>query len=74
MIVLIELDFFLNLFQVTEIMGGLFQRTELSEVLTEINKLDPTFEKESFLRYCEKEIIPNVLESMCRQDLEVSKT
>jgi len=52
-------------------MGGLFQRTELSEALTEINQLDPTFDKEKFLRECEQEIIPNILEAFCRSDLEV---
>jgi import inner membrane translocase subunit TIM44 len=57
--------------KVSEVMGGLFQRTELSEVLTEIMTLDPTFEKERFLQYCERDIIPNVLEAMCRQDLEI---
>ncbi|CAG7837639.1 unnamed protein product [Allacma fusca] len=57
--------------KVSELFGGLFQRTELSEVLTEIMTLDPGFEKEKFLVYCEKEIIPNVLEAMCRQDAEI---
>ena len=32
------------------IVGGIFSRTELSEVLTEITKMDPTFEKEQFLK------------------------
>lgn len=31
--------------KVTDIMGGLFQKTELSETLTEICKLDPSFDK-----------------------------
>ena len=52
-------------------MGGLFQRTELSETLTEILQLDPSFEKEAFLRECEQEIIPNILEAVCRSELEV---
>lgn len=34
----------------------------MSDVLTEICKVEPTFEKEVFLKMCEKEIIPNVLE------------
>ncbi|XP_043235010.1 mitochondrial import inner membrane translocase subunit TIM44-like isoform X2 [Amphibalanus amphitrite] len=57
--------------KVSDIMGGLFQRTELSEVLTEICKMDPTFEKDAFLRDCEHDIIPNILEAMIRGDLDV---
>lgn len=34
----------------------------MSEVLTEIVKADPTFDKDSFLKQCEKDIIPNILE------------
>ena len=33
-----------------DIVGGLFSRTELSEVLTEITKMDPNFCKEQFLK------------------------
>ena len=32
------------------IVGGIFSRTELSEVLTEITKMDPMFCKEQFLK------------------------
>lgn len=42
--------------------GGLFSKTEMSEVLTEILKVDPNFDKDSFLKQCERDIIPNVLE------------
>lgn len=44
------------------LVGGLFSKTEMSEVLTEIVKADPTFDKDSFLKQCEKDIIPNILE------------
>jgi len=57
--------------KVQDIMGGLFSRTELSEVLTEIVKMDPNFCKEQFLKDCERDIIPNVLEAMVRGDLEI---
>lgn len=40
----------------------MFQKTELSEVLTEICKMDPLFNKEAFLKECQYEIIPNILE------------
>ncbi|XP_065201735.1 mitochondrial import inner membrane translocase subunit TIM44 [Planococcus citri] len=59
--------------KVTDIVGGLFQKTELSEVLTEICKLDPNFDKEEFLKLCERDIIPNVLEAIVRGDLEILK-
>ncbi|XP_024937045.1 mitochondrial import inner membrane translocase subunit TIM44 isoform X3 [Cephus cinctus] len=59
--------------KVSDIMGGLFQKTELSETLTEICKLDPSFDKAKFLRDCETDIIPNILEAMVRGDLEILK-
>lgn len=59
--------------KVTDMMGGLFQKTELSETLTEICKLDPSFDKVKFLRDCEIDIIPNILEAMVRGDLEILK-
>lgn len=40
-------------------------------MLTEILKVDPSFDKEAFLRQCNDEIIPNLLEAMMRGDLEV---
>ncbi len=36
--------------KVQDVFGGLFTRSELSEVLTEIVKADPTFCKEQFLK------------------------
>ena len=48
--------------QVQDIFGGLSAATELSQVLTEIVKMDPNFEKEQFLRDCEQDFIPNILE------------
>lgn len=56
---------------VTDIVGGLFQKTELSETLTEICKLDPSFNKEEFIRLCERDIIPNILEAIIRGELEI---
>lgn len=49
------------------------QKTELSEALTEICKMDPDFSKEEFLKQCELDIIPNILEAMVRGDLEILK-
>jgi len=54
-----------------DIVGGVFTRTELSEVLTEIVKMDPNFCKEAFLKECERDLIPNILEAFVRGDLEI---
>ncbi|XP_031620838.1 mitochondrial import inner membrane translocase subunit TIM44 [Contarinia nasturtii] len=59
--------------KVTDIMGGLFSKTELSETLTEICKIDQNFNEKQFLRDCEDDIIPNILEAMVRGDLEILK-
>jgi len=59
--------------KVTDILGGMFQKTELSDVLTEICKMDPHFNKEAFLKECEFEIIPNILEALVRGDLVILK-
>uniref|UniRef100_A0A8B9LJ65 Translocase of inner mitochondrial membrane 44 n=1 Tax=Astyanax mexicanus TaxID=7994 RepID=A0A8B9LJ65_ASTMX len=59
--------------KMTDLIGGLFSKTEMSEVLTEILKVDPNFDKDSFLKQCEKDIIPNILEAMIQGELEVLK-
>ncbi|CAG2162014.1 unnamed protein product [Oppiella nova] len=59
--------------KMSELFGGLFSKTELSEVLTEICKSDPNFDKSQFLKDCENDIIPNILEAMIRPDLEILK-
>uniref|UniRef100_A0A8D3BZY8 Translocase of inner mitochondrial membrane 44 homolog (yeast) n=1 Tax=Scophthalmus maximus TaxID=52904 RepID=A0A8D3BZY8_SCOMX len=59
--------------KMTDVLGGLFSKTEMSEVLTEILKVDPSFDKDSFLKQCEGDIIPNILEAMIRGELEVLK-
>ncbi|XP_043502115.1 mitochondrial import inner membrane translocase subunit TIM44 [Polistes fuscatus] len=59
--------------KVSDVVGGMFRSTDLSETLTEICKLDPSFDKNQFLRDCEVDIIPNILEAMVRGDLEILK-
>lgn len=59
--------------KVSDVMGGLFSKTELSETLTEICKLDPNFDQKQFLRDCETDIIPNILEAMVQGNLEILK-
>ncbi|XP_070508317.1 mitochondrial import inner membrane translocase subunit TIM44 [Chironomus tepperi] len=59
--------------KVSDIMGGMFSKTELSETLTEICKVEPDFNEKNFLRDCETDIIPNILEAMVRGNLEILK-
>uniref|UniRef100_A0A8C6QAM4 Mitochondrial import inner membrane translocase subunit TIM44 n=1 Tax=Nothobranchius furzeri TaxID=105023 RepID=A0A8C6QAM4_NOTFU len=59
--------------KMTNVIGGLFSKTEMSEVMTEILKVDPSFDKDSFLKQCERDIIPNILEAMIQGELEVLK-
>ncbi|XP_033375992.1 mitochondrial import inner membrane translocase subunit TIM44 [Parus major] len=53
--------------------GGLFSKTEMSEVLTEILRVDPSFDKDRFLKQCERDIIPNVLEALISGELDILK-
>ncbi|KAI0231913.1 Mitochondrial import inner membrane translocase subunit TIM44 [Lamellibrachia satsuma] len=57
----------------TDVFGNVFSKTEMSEVLTEIVKSDPSFDKESFVKEVQFEIIPNILEAMVRGELEILK-
>jgi len=54
-----------------QLLGGVFQRTTMSEVLTEIHKMEPNFDKEEWVGRVRDDIIPNVLEATVRGDLEV---
>lgn len=57
--------------KVTGLLGGLFSQTEVSEVLTEILRVDPGFDKDRFLQQCERDIIPNILEAMISGELDI---
>lgn len=57
--------------KVGDIFGSMFSQNEMSQVLTEIIRMDPSFSKEGFLKDCEQDIIPNVLEAMVRGDLDI---
>lgn len=59
--------------KVGQLFGSMFTKTEMSEVLTEICKIDPNFDQEKFIKLCETLIIPNVLEALIRGDLEILK-
>lgn len=57
--------------RVSDTIGGMFQKTDLSTVLTEICKVDQNFDINDFLKDCETFIIPTILEAICqnRQDI-----
>jgi len=57
--------------KIQDIFGNMFSSNEISQVLTEIIKMDPNFCREQFLRDCEKDIIPNILEAIIRGDLDI---
>lgn len=51
----------------------MFKSTEMSEVLTEIVKMDPNFDTNEFLKFVQTDIIPNILESVSRHELDILK-
>ncbi|KAK2143090.1 hypothetical protein LSH36_878g00009 [Paralvinella palmiformis] len=57
--------------KMSEMFGGMFTKTEMSEVLTEIVKMDPGFDKEKFIKDCQFLMIPNILEAMVQGNLEI---
>lgn len=59
--------------KISSVFGGMFSKTELSETLTEICKIDPNFDQKQFLRDCENDIIPNILEAMVRGNVDILK-
>ena len=50
--------------KVQTVFGSIFSKTEMSEVLTEVCKMDPTFDQVNFMKQCRDDIIPNILESL----------
>ncbi|VDO64081.1 unnamed protein product [Schistosoma margrebowiei] len=48
--------------KLSNLFGGLKSTNDLQQVLDEITKMDPSFDLESFIRYCRFIVIPNVLE------------
>ena len=53
------------------VFGSMFKSTEMSEVLTEIVKIEPSFEINEFLRRVQFDIIPNIMESLNQGQLEI---
>ena len=49
----------------------MFKSNEMSDVLTEIVNVDPNFNTNEFLKFVQYDIVPNILESLARKDMEV---
>ena len=48
--------------RVGDAFGGVMTQSDMAEALAEIRKIDPSFDKEEFVKQCQFEIIPTVLE------------
>ncbi len=57
----------------TTMFGGMFKSTEMSEVLTEIVRVEPSFSLDSFLKRVQNDIIPNVMEALSQGEMEILK-
>jgi len=57
--------------KLTDIFSDVFSQSEQAATIAEITKIDPQFNKENFIKECEFEIIPTVLEAYMRGDVEV---
>ena len=44
------------------LLGDVFSQSDTAKTMAEISRIDPQFNKDSFLKECEFEIIPSVLE------------
>ena len=42
--------------------GGVMTQSDMAEALAEIRKIDPSFDKEEFVKQCQFDIIPTILE------------
>jgi len=56
--------------KLTDIFSDVFSQSEQAQTLSEIAKIDPSFNKEDFIKECEFDIIPTVLEAFLRGDIE----
>jgi len=57
--------------KLSDIFSDVFSQSEQAATLSEITKIDPGFNKDKFVKECEFEIIPTVLEALFRGDVEV---
>ena len=57
--------------KLSDMFSDVFSQSEHAAAIAEITKIDPKFNKEDFVKECEFEIIPTVLEAYLSGDLEV---
>lgn len=58
---------------VANTLSSVFHNAEMSEVVTELCRVEPEFNLLNFIRQCEKDIIPNILEAMAQEQLDILK-
>ncbi|KAJ7385416.1 Mitochondrial import inner membrane translocase subunit TIM44 [Desmophyllum pertusum] len=56
-----------------DVFSDVFSQSDTAKTMAEISRIDPQFNKDSFLKECEFEIIPAVLEAFLKGDLEILK-
>lgn len=56
-----------------DVFSDVFSQSDTAKTMAEITKIDPQFNKDSFLKECEFEIIPAVLEAFLKGDLDILK-
>jgi len=56
--------------KMSDIFSDVFSQSEQAATIAEITKIDPRFNKDTFIKECEFEIIPTVLEAFLRGDVE----
>lgn len=59
--------------KVDDVVSGAMTQTDMAETLSEIQKIDPSFDKEEFVQQCKYEIIPSVLEAFMQGNEVVLK-
>ncbi|XP_047140154.1 mitochondrial import inner membrane translocase subunit TIM44 [Hydra vulgaris] len=56
--------------KLSDVFSDVFSQSEQAATIAEITKIDPSFNKDKFIKECEFEIIPTVLEAYLRGDIE----
>ena len=51
--------------------GGIFGGTDISKVMTEVQKIEPKFSSTSFTNFCKNDMIPNILEALARGEEKI---
>jgi len=57
--------------KLSDMFSDVFSQSEQAATLAEISKIDPHFNKTQFIKECEFEIIPTVLEAYIRGDVDI---